>query len=445
MLKRILIIAGVISVLVFSPSGVYALNDQKTLPAMSPSNNSVSAFGQNLFYSVYLRGNGEAVVSMRVQFTNYYQRLYSLRYFIPPYIKLSELKAYQVVNGYKDCYPDYQKYDISATPVPYDIKMPSIQPIPLPPCYSYPYGNTYQKADVISDGSSIRVNLPQPIYQNEQANFFITYRTFDYTRKDYFGVYSYTFESLKSDQEVSSLQAGFTTEQDYVLKDAVGKVNYINSSVGKMMPPAVDTNGSLRNSELDSFYQTIGTGMIIKYANNLAPMESYKVKGAYADSVVKLYSSYFVTALIIILILVIGVVIWVRKFKKGPKQVGSLQSEKFSLTKHVVLLSLLLSFASSVVIVGYTLLLLMLFYFIPPWGYYPWTMVGEIFIALISLSIYSLCLFIPAVLMFLKRGIWWAICTFGLTAVWLGLYFIILLLLFPIFQTPLEGFREIPV
>jgi hypothetical protein len=440
MLKKYLFLMLAPLIVIFfltAASNSYALSAGSNADSVSypyQSNPTQSFFGQNNYYSVFLRGNGEAVVSFKAQFTNTEDSPFSVvRYTIPASITINNVIVYQLTSQTPPC--NYPMYDLQGniSPVPStEVSAPVVsQNIISRPCNyfdsSYRYGNTYKKAIYQIQGDRLVITLPNPIQPNQQVNFLLSYRSFDFTNKDLIGVYSYEFKTLKSNQTIDSMQVGIFAEQDFVLKDtAKGQVNYAKQAASALMPAVSETAAAFSNQQLDSFYNQIGQGTIYKYASNLAPNESYSVKGAYADSALKLYIRQIVISMIIIILLIVFI-IWV--IKKLVKLINNKSvAVKIPFQYQVALISLGTSFIGAFFVMAYTVFLFIFFGLILPqlpylYNYKPFVVV---FILLISLVVYGLLLFVPCLFLAVKRSLGWGIATFVFTIIWLLIYITIL-------------------
>ena len=152
-------------------------------------------FGQDHFYTVTLRGNGEAVVNMKAVFTNYEEASTSAITFEIPRVNLENVGVYQVVRE-KECIQfEAQKYDPETRE--YIPSKPQCTGYREPDYYAYYYGNTkYYRADSTLDGDKLTVQLPQEIGPQKSGSIILYYRAQGYVSKGMFGAYKYNFETI---------------------------------------------------------------------------------------------------------------------------------------------------------------------------------------------------------------------------------------------------------
>lgn len=443
--------------LVVQPS--FALTLPDSTRGIMPVENSY--MGQNHSYSVFFRGNGEAVVGLKVNYTNYDSApIYMVKYAMPKGLEPQNIFVYQITqnNGTNPCYQP--TYDLSSTPTPALKMYPTTESSPsttseksaadalsiMPPCYPEPYwyGNLYKKADYQMEGDTLTILLPDPIWQSSSVNFFVSFRTFGYAQRSVDGLFTYEFETLKSGSAVDSAQIGISTEEGYVLKDADAKTNYYQTGRGMSMPALQESSAAygVQSQEMDSYVNSLGQGSLYKNAANLAPNESYTVKGVYADKIWKLYLKEAATGLLSLVVILIAMYFigkfalhWLHAHSQSASEKGGTLA-KLSRDQRSFLFSVGLSFISSLFIAGHTLVL----FFITSsgifFGYYSELQtIISLLLLIISFSVYIFFLLSPAIYMTIKRGIGWGIFTFALTVMWLIFYVVILFIFAFIFRS----------
>jgi hypothetical protein len=418
-----------------------------------------SLLGENNYYSVFFRGNGEAVVSFKAQFTNSGSNpISTVQYAIPQSVSISNIIAFQLNSVTPSpCYqPIYSpkplgsstgsanSYPITPTPdaaTSENLRSASI----ITPCYNgqpwYGTTNSYQRADYQLSDKTLIITLPSAVQPNATVNFFVSFRTFDYVKKNLFGAFIYKFETLQSRQPIDSIQIGITTEQNYILKDAKGQVNYGTQAASSALPPSVDSQKGVYNQELDSYYNRIGQGDVYKYASNLAPMESYIVKGAYADSTWKLYVTQIVIGLVIFIVITVIFILIIKRvirmIKKTNKTTTSKDTawSKLSQTQRILIVSVGSSLLGATCAVLYTIFIFFFsMYLIPQFSYgYSFEQIFMMLMLVISFGVYVCFLFIPAFVVGLKRSTAWGIATFIFTVMWMLLFAVVFVLISIVF------------
>jgi len=401
-----LVFLFVVSLLV--PNHVSATTPQSFIV---PDSQQIAFPGQDQSYSVTFRGNGEAVVTARVVFVNDSGAPLSSLRLRTPRVDPKDILAFQVFRE-KIC----SRYQ------PAELKQVYTPPICLEyqdPDYSQSwYGNDkYQKTKTSLEADTIIIALPQSIRPNASGSIILSFRAFGYAKKNIFGTYNFTFETLKTEDRIKTLQVGVTTDSDIYLRGGKGKVDY-RFEEGMATLKSADVSAPTANSQLDYYVQQIGQGEINKSASNLLPLDSYLVKGSFADSRLKLYAKEILIFSAIALLLLYMVIRGVKKVLSSLKS-GHLRANTASSLPVDLLLVFGSSFLCSFLVVVYTLALVfgrgLLSSVLP----YEFVNIFYILIVLISIGIYGLLLLIPALIMGFRRGIFWGLAAFGMTIFWL--------------------------
>lgn len=368
-------------------------------------------FGQDHNYSVIFRGNGEAIVSARIVFTNEDGEPLSSVNLRVPRVDPRDTVAFQVF-----------REGICSRFQPAELKVAYTPPICLdyqePDHFQSWYGSDkYQKTKVVTSADTITIALPQPVKPGASGSIILSFRAFGYAKKSLFDSYDFTFETLKTDDPIRTLRVGITTDSDIFIRGGKGKVDY-RFEDSLMALKTTDASAPSANPQLDSFVRQIGQGEIYKTANNLLPLDSYLVKGSFADSKIKLYAKEISVSIVLSLVFFF-------LLRRAAKKVFSTMKSGFPWARgsRPISIDLFLIFGSSFVsaflIVAYTLILVFgrgLFFSILPYEF------GDFFpimIILISIGIYGLLLSIPALVMGFRRNIFWGLSAFGMTIFWL--------------------------
>lgn len=413
------------------PATSGAVNEK--LPAVMPPrprDGNLNPFtGQDHAYSVTFRGNGQAVVYARVVFYNSAET--SLRELSFRFSKVEPegLLAYQIFRE-KQCV----QYDYSKPIAPPNYQYPCLQY--GEPNYLDYYGqSTYKKTDVFMTTDTVTLKLPEPVAPQKSGAVLIYFRAMGYAKKDAFGAYNYVFETLKVDSVISNLRVGISPDSDLYMKGASGTVDYFRgSSVLLESSRAMGAGAAFTNSVMDAAISNIGYGSITKYANNLMPLDSYKVEGAYADSRLKLYTKPILVIAGVSLVFFVFIIFSVWRLvktltRKRESQVSAVEGSRVGID---ILISVLTSFASASLIVG----LVFLAYLVGRWMrsvFYhgdAFASVVPIFAILVFIGLVGVFLLVSSIFVGLKRGVLWGLLTFGLTIVWLVLVFVVLTLIF---------------
>lgn len=374
--------------------------------------NPTQILGQDQAYSVTFRGNGEAVVSAKVVFTNLTDNSLDSVSLRVPKVDPQDVIVFQVlreracIGGYRQQSPDA----IPGTPL-------VCGQYQEPDYYGY-YGNSkYQKARSELHGDTIDITLPQRVNPNASGAFLIYYRAFGYARKNLVGAYNFTFETLKVEDKIRDLTVGISTDSDLILKGAKGNVNY-RFEAGMMAMKSSDSGVAMANPQIDQYYQQIGYGTITKKASNLQPLDSYSVKGAYADNSLRLYGKEISIALLVFLGCLAFFILL------GKKTFSWLSSRKQEVDNKGLGMSIIttagLGFVTSVCILLYSVGLMVINVILRQMlGYSESQFIVYALLVMISIAIYGLLIFVPSIIVGVKKGLAWGLGTFVATVIWL--------------------------
>jgi len=437
-MKRVYLILLATAAALVIVSGIHAQSAGSTgvaRPAIFPpvpAGGSNPLFGQEHHYSLTFRGNGEAVVLLKALFSNQEKSPLSTLTFQVPKVTPEDLLVYQVI---KD--PICVRYRIASVPesvvVPVKgefTKDPNCLEYRGPDYNDFLYGDAkFTRADTSVKEDTLEIKLPTHVAPDEAGAVLVYYRSPAYTARDFYGAYDYTFESWKVAAPVTAVTVGISVDADQILQHALGRVEYRQAG-GGVTAMSADLASPKASALLNQYYGQVGQGQLVKQASNLAPSESFTVRGSYADSVVKLYGNE-VTAIVLVIAAVIGVVLLLARFVFFKTRRTAREAQKkatlpntFTLASGVVIGS----FALSVAVAGFTIGLVFLVNNISLYSVaspvYP---VALIFVAIVAVFIYVLLVLLPALILGLKRGLWWGVALFGSTVLWLAMYLVIVI------------------
>jgi len=418
----------VFSLLVAGRSAFAQVSNNMIVP---PSGDGPSElFGQNQWYSVVFRGNGEAIVSLRVLFTNTQSSPMNILSLRVPKVIPNDLLAFQVLRQgaclrYEPVVQTQSNERTTIYPSRPQLKCLEYNE---PDLYSWYGPAKYQKTRVAYSGDTITIPLPQPIQPDKSGGVLLYYRAFGYAKKSLIGSYHFIFETLQAEDPIRQLQVGISTDSDLVLRGAKGNVNYHFEDVSMAAKGMADMAAPMTNTRLDSYYQQIGQGEIVKTASNLQVLESYTVKGAYADNAVKLYAKEISIGIGITLLIIIGLVWMVRLLMKTNSKP---QTMKTANDQYIgIILCCTFSFISAFMMIAVGIMLWYVMRNINSMVDYQIAPLVAILILLLSLGIFGFLLVAPSFFVGVKRGWSFGLATTGLTIMWLFIGLILVLLLF---------------
>ena len=409
--------------------------------------------GQEHYYTVDFRGNGEAIVGLRLVFANTGDKTLSTIKVRVPKIEPRDLFIYQVLRD-RSCLryaePSSEPVKVGETALKNEVKVLLCEEYQETDYYQNWYGSVkYQKASFEKNLDTLTVTLPQKIKPQSSASLFIYYRAFGYAKRNLFGAYDVNFETLKVESPIRNLQVGVNVEQELYLRGAKSAVNYrFDEAVTSMKSAGFMAQAEFASPQVDNFLYQLGRGTINKTATNLQALESFTVKAGYADSRLKLYGkeiSLVVIILVVFLVLCVKLAqVIIRRLKKGR---SSAKSETVSASGVKLLstgasnffLTLGVSFVSALLVAGHTLIIYFLGSFLGS-AYELGSLRDLLMLLLVIISIgaYAVLLLAPAVWLAVKKGIEWGVITFALTIGWL-IFFFFLAVLVLVFVSRLGG------
>lgn len=387
-----------------------------------------SFFGQRHDYSVTLRGNGESVVSARVAFTNSAaSAISSMEMRLPLNVQTSEVIAFQVIREAPCVQYDYSK-------APQEIQPPCLQYGEID--YYEPYWagtNLYQRADASLSGDTLTVKLPKSIEKDKSGSFFVYFRATGYTSRDLFGSINFNFESLRVNESIQSLNVGISTDSDLYLKGAKGTVDYRfdTAATSSLKQEGLSAEPS-RSSAIDTFYNQIGYGVITKTASNLAPLESYEVEGAYADSKLKLYGKEIAVGIVAFLVVIIFILVVLRLIMRRRRLQGSTSetpkaaSRLAASSEKPLAMVFGLSLGSAFLTALFSILLVVFMRSFERLGYYELGPFIYLVVLLVAFVVFVVLTFGPALFVGTKKGLGWGLGTLFMTVFWLVLLLVVI-------------------
>lgn len=402
---------------------VYAQTVEKMMIAPLPPNGSFSILGQNHKYTVLLRGNGEAIVTAQIVFSNQTTaKISSLTYRVPR-VTPDNLQVYQIIRD-----PVCRRY---LDDLPRIQLSPAIDPSINPRCAEYEYpnfdyywdgGTKYQKATTSVKGDEFTITLPKIINPNQTGSILITFRGVGYVKKTITGALKYTFETLKVNETIENLQIGITTDSDLFLKGVKGSISYRFTDVTSGMETAKMAAAPIASQQLDEYIPSIGSGEITKTAKSLQPLDSYTVRGSYADARWKLYMNEIFWGIIIGILFISFIWFVIRLIMKrmNSTSIVTPKSQTVTQTNNIVLVASV-SFISSLILAGSTICSFMIITILNNNSFldYDGSNILKLLILLISFGLWACLLFLPTLFIAIKKGVSWAIANFALTIMWL--------------------------
>lgn len=282
--------------------------------AGSTSAQSELLFGQNHFYTVIFRGNGEAITYAKIAITNPDEKPLTEFSFEVPKVSPTEMVIYQMKLP-QEC----QNYNYN------DPARPCLQyrdPDYAQQYYYYGYSNgkaEYQKIQYTKSGNLYKFTLPTPVEPYKSTAIIVAYAAKGYVSESV-GLYKFNFETLKVPSRIQEIRVAVDVDSDLLLKGKKSSVNY--NTIG-LQSSELSAPSAISGRSLDNVVGKIGSyGPLVKEAKNLSPNESFMVKGEYATSWFRLYFSSILLTILIILAVFVGVYFLARFLKRRGGQNG---------------------------------------------------------------------------------------------------------------------------
>lgn len=271
-------------------------------------------FGQNHFYTVIFRGNGEAITYAKIAITNPDEKSLTEFSFEVPKVSPTEMVIYQMKLP-QEC----QNYNYN------DPSRPCLQyrdPDYAQQYYYYGYSNgkaEYQKIQYTKSGNLYKFTLPTPVEPYKSTAIIVAYAAKGYVSESV-GLYKFNFETLKVPSRIQEIRVAVDVDSDLLLKGKKSSVNY--NTIG-LQSSELSAPSAISGRSLDNVVGKIGSyGPLVKEAKNLSPNESFMVKGEYATSWFRLYFSSILLTILIILAVFVGVYFLARFLKRRGGQNG---------------------------------------------------------------------------------------------------------------------------
>ncbi len=310
------------------------------IPPSDPYINQVDSH----YYTVTFDGEGEALVSLKL--TLYDKNISALSFTIPE----KDVRILNVIQEVetveKTCQPSYYpvydyaettrkceqysenlkctEWDANLTCVKYEKEC--IKYVEQCSYYSDSYSYSYYSADhtvVKGDGGSssvVSVTLPQPLTADttQKLVLLVSYKVNEAASKSW-GVFKYDFSTIEIDRDTNYVRVATSVIDPFILKGGTATVDYRPS-------PTLDVFGSAPVAKLEAStdYRYGEASRYIEYAYGfveetqaLDPLETFTVKGSYAESRIALYKGRIIAIGLVILAVLIGFIFGVRAIIKS--------------------------------------------------------------------------------------------------------------------------------
>ncbi|HEY4518380.1 MAG TPA: hypothetical protein VJG48_02015 [Candidatus Paceibacterota bacterium] len=362
-------------------------------------------FGQSHYYSVIFRGNGEAIVYAKLVVKNLEDKPLTEYSFEMPKATPSELVMYQIKLP-QTCI----RYGYKTVPQNTRVCEQYQDPNYEGQYYSSSYNNgqtEYQKINFTRTGNLYKFSLPTQIEPMKSTAILVAYAAGGYVDKGLTAL-RFNFETLKVPARIKDVKVTVDVDTDLLLKGKPATVNY-NSQLFGVSQGGVAMSPSISSPDMDKVANNIGArGALVKQASNLSPNESFSVKGEYATSWFRLYLATLLWIALIVVAVIAALFYLVRfvKRRKARRQASEPNQASPKAPGGVVsiidIVNLSVGLLSAVLVVG--LMFLSQFIFSSSISRAFGNPFVAIAILIILLILYVLVIFVPGIVIAVKRG-----------------------------------------
>ncbi len=304
--RKIIFLASLI--LLFLPIFVTTASSQEEL-----------LFGQNHFYSVIFRGNGEAITYARIVITNPNEKPLTEFSFEIPKISPTEIVMYQIKLPQECVRYNYHTPENSCL----EWRDPDYTQEYYYSSYRYREGKIeYQKIQYTKSGNLYSFTLPSAIEPHKSTAILVAYAAKGYV-KESFGLFKFNFETIKVPSRIERVRVTVDVDTDLFLKGKKAQVDYETPATGELK---LSAPSGLSSRDLDRVVGKIGlSGPLVKEAKNLAPNETLIVKGEYATNWFRLYLSSILLTILIIAAFFVGFYLLIRLSNRRGRKSGQFE------------------------------------------------------------------------------------------------------------------------
>ncbi len=355
-------------------------------------------FGQSHFYSVLLRGNGEAIVYSKIVVTNSEEEPLREFSFEIPKVSPTEMVMYQMKLP-KECV----RYDYNSPGTPC-LEYQDPDYLRYQQYYYYDYGQRegqveYKKVSLTKKGNAYQFEIPEEVGPFKSTAFVMAYAAKGYVTEKR-GLYKFQFETTKVSSRVKESRVVVDVDSDLYMKGQRSQIDYFDfPAYEEAGMGAGDTPISSRS--LDRVVEEIGMyGQLIKEAKNLAPHETFLVNGEYAKSWLRLQLFSIARSLLAIFLIFFAIYYSVKFFNKRTKKEKEKTGDKSDWP--ITTVNLLVSLVSALSVFAVTIVI----YMIERMGtfYFSYSYFFDIIFFIVIALLYILIIFMPPMVVSLKKG-----------------------------------------
>lgn len=286
-----------------------------TVPALGQNQNLF--YGEYHNYSVTFKEDGEAIVYVKLVFTNSGDEDITSYSFKAKDSELKELAILQVKLP-RECADYTQIYDsTTGRNICARYRDPDYNSY-----YYYSYGSTeeitYRNAKFTNEGLNYTIDLPEALKPDKTSALLLAYTSTDYTKTS-FSATSYKFPTLTIGNRITEAKIGVSVDEGLVLEGVttptyctmgICAINASKEVTASAIGDASSTSSApVTNRSLDNLYASIGTGQKVSEAKSVSPDKAFETTGKYAKSSLRLNLQSFILSSIGVLFLILIIVI----------------------------------------------------------------------------------------------------------------------------------------
>ncbi|MBU1120989.1 MAG: hypothetical protein ABIE23_05360 [archaeon] len=305
--------------------------------------------------------------------------------------------------------------------------------------------------DLTSNSTILHLYLPEEIEPNRGASIVLMYKISENAEKDIFGTFNFDFKTIvdKDAALIQRIRVAVNFQEGLHLKGGEGKIEYKPEFFGEV------ALGKMASAELTSpYYRDYSNaieyekGSIVKEAYNLDPFESFHVKGQYSEN---WFILFFTDILLWIIILgLLGIIVkkfvWkqitevkevieTEPFKPKRKQ-KSIETKETQLQENNLGLILSTGFLSSLAVIAYWWFIVLIIPFLSSVvGWNLSAVIGLLFF-LLGIAVTGILIIVPGIYFGKKKGFSTGLWIVVSTILWLFVLGIISLVIIALLTQP---------
>ena len=159
------------------------------------------------------------------------------------------------------------------------------------------------------DGLDLTINLSQTVKSGESATVLIAYKSEDYTSQS-LGVWNFDFETVRQTVDISNVRVAITVAEDLYLKESDSGIEYKADTFDRLAAETSARPAGVQSQTLSDYSQSLHYAPgLVKTAQALDPLETFRVEGSYSSSYTALHLVKIATWTAVVIALITGLII----------------------------------------------------------------------------------------------------------------------------------------